>query len=140
MRTDAWGDYLRLLVLVGLLSATLIQRSSAQRWEPEHWVLAATSTTFILLDWSTSADAIRRCAEPGVMCRPSVEQNPLIGPSPSLMTLRAWCLLAIGGNLAVAALIRDRWARTAWFVGVTAIEYATVYHNVGAGFRVSLRL
>ena len=128
---------MRLLVLVGLLGALLVQRSSAQKWEPEHMVLATTSTTFILLDWVTSADAIRRCGTE-FTCTPSVEQNPLIGRSPSLGTLRTWCLVAVSGNLIVGTLLRRRWARTVWFAGVTAVEYAMVRHNVGAGFRISL--
>ena len=129
----------RLLVLVGLLSVTLAGRSVAQRWEPEHVVLATTSTTFILLDWMTTVDAIRRCSRADVVCVPSVEQNPLIGDSPSINTLRAWCLVALSGNLVVGHLIHNRWARTAWFAGVTAIEYWTVQHNVAAGFKVSFR-
>ena len=130
---------MRFLFVVGLLSATLAPRGIAQRWEPEHAFLAAASTTLIALDWITTADAIRQCSRPGVICTPSTEQNPLIGPSPSLWTLRAWCLVAITGNLAGGALLRRRWMRTAWFAGVTAIEYAMVQHNVGVGLRVSLR-
>jgi hypothetical protein len=131
---------MRVLLLVGFFSFTLAGRGAAQHWRPEHWVLATTSTTLILFDWATEADALRRCASPGVICLPSVEQNPLIGPSPSHGTLRAWCLFAISGNLVVGSLLRNRWARTAWFAGVTIIEYATVVHNVRAGFEVSLRL
>jgi hypothetical protein len=130
---------LKLLWIVGLLSVTLAPRGIAQRWEPEHVVLATTSTTFILLDWVTSADAIRRCGNSGVVCTPSTEQNPILGRSPSLATLRSWSLLAIGANLAGGALLRRRWMRTAWFAGVTAIEYAVVQHNVRAGLRLSLR-
>jgi hypothetical protein len=131
---------MRVLLLVGLLGLALAGRGAAQRWEPEHVALATTSTALILADWATEADAIRRCAEPGIICLPSIEQNPLIGRSPSLGTLRAWCVFAISGNLVVGSLLKNRWARTAWFAGVTAIEYATVQHNTRAGFRVSLRL
>lgn len=130
---------LRLLLALGLLTTILAQRSVAQRWEPEHVVLATTSTTFILLDWITTADAVRRCGTSAVVCTPSVEQNPLLGPSPSLTTLRTWSLLAIGANLAGGALLRRRWMRTAWFAGVTMIEYSMVQHNVRAGLRLSLR-
>jgi len=131
---------MRVLLLSGLLAVTLTGSGVAQRWQPEHYILATTSTTLILFDWATTADAIRRCANPEIICRPSVEQNPLIGPSPSLGTLRAWCLFAISGNLVVGSMIKNRWARTAWFAGVTIAEYFTVEHNVRAGFRVALRL
>lgn len=131
---------MRVLLLAGLLNITLAGRGVAQHWQLEHWALAASSTSLIIFDWATTADAIRRCANPAVICLPAVEQNPLIGPSPSLGTIRAWCLFAISGNLAVGSLLKNRWARTAWFAGVTAIELATVRHNVRAGFRVSLRL
>jgi hypothetical protein len=108
-----------------------------QRWEPEHVVLATTSTTFILLDWITSADAIRRCGR-DLTCVPSVEQNPLLGRSPSLTTLRTWSLIGLSGNLVGGALLRRRWMRTAWFTGVTMIEFAIVQHNVRAGLHLTL--
>jgi hypothetical protein len=94
----------------------------------------------IVLDWMTTADAIRRCAEPGMSCYPSVEQNPLIGRSPSLPTLRAWCLFGLSGSLAGGALLRRRWMRTVWFAGITTIEFMMVQHNVQAGWRFSLHL
>jgi hypothetical protein len=131
---------LRFLLALGLLSAALAPRSSAQRWEPEHLVLATTSTTLILLDWVTTADAIRRCGSGAVICTPSVEQNPLLGPSPTLGTLRAWSLFGLSGNLVGGALLHRRWMRTAWFAGVTMIEYSMVHHNVRAGLSLSLRL
>ena len=130
---------MKLLLLVALLSTTLLQRAVGQRWEPEHVVLATTSTTFILLDWVTTADAIRRCASPAVVCTPSTEQNPLLGTSPSLTTLRAWSLIGVSGNLVVGNMLRRRWMRTAWFAGVTMIEFAMVQHNVRAGLHLTLR-
>ena len=130
---------MKVLFVLGLLSVTVAQRGVAQRWEPEHVVLATTSTTFILLDWVTTADAIRRCDNPGVVCTPSVEQNPLLGTSPSLTTLRAWSLIGMSGNLVVGNMLRRRWMRTAWFAGVTMIEFAMVQHNVRAGLHLTLR-
>jgi hypothetical protein len=109
-----------------------------QRWAPEQVVLATTSTTFIILDWLTTADAIRRCGNRGTTCTPSVEQNPLLGRSPSLTTLRTWSLIGISGNLVGGALLRRRWMRTAWFAGVTMIEFAMVQHNVRAGMHFTL--
>ena len=129
---------MRLLFVLGLVSTTLAPRSVAQRWEPEHVVLATTSTTFILLDWITTADAIRRCGQNDVICTPSTEQNPLLGPSPSLTTLRAWSLLGLSGNLAAGALLKRRWMRTAWFAVVTVLEFAMVQHNVRAGLHLNL--
>ena len=121
--------------LVDKLTHKLIPR---QRWAPEHVVLATTATTFILMDWMTTADAIRRCSIPGTVCTPSVEQNPLLGKTPSLGTLRAWSLVGIGGTLAGGMLIRRRWMRTAWFAGISAIEFAMVQHNVRGGMRFTL--
>jgi len=128
----------RLLWVLGVLSVMLVQRAPAQRWAPEHVVLATTSTTFILLDWMTTADAIRRCGNQGVICTPSVEQNPLLGKSPSLTTLRAWSLVAVSGNLVGGLLLRRRWMRTVWFASTTMIEFMVVQHNVHAGLRFSL--
>ena len=132
---------MKLLLALGLLTAATAQRAVAQdRWEIEHVVLATTSTTFILLDWITTADAIRRCGRNGVVCLPSVEQNPLLGKSPSLTTLRAWSLVGISTNLVGGALLKKRWMRTAWFASVTAIEFMVVRHNVRAGLHFNFRL
>jgi hypothetical protein len=125
------------LLLLGLLSTTLAHKSTAQRWEAEHVALAWMSTSLILGDWSTTADAVRRCGKQ-VICTPSVEQNPLIGSSPSLNTIRAWSLVGLTGNLVVGSLIRKRWMRTAWFASVTMIEFMVVRHNMQAGLGVSL--
>ena len=121
--------------LVDKLSHRLIQQ---QRWTPEHVALATTATTFILMDWMTTADAIRRCQNSGTVCTPSVEQNPLLGRKPSLTTLRAWSLVGIGGTLAGGMLLRRRWMRTAWFAGVSMIEFMMVQHNVRAGMHFNL--
>ena len=109
-----------------------------QRWSPEQVVLATTATTFILMDWMTTADAIRRCQDGRTICTPSVEQNPLLGKTPSLSTLRAWSLVGIGGTLAGGMLLRRRWMRTVWFAGISTIEFMMVQHNVRAGMRFSL--
>jgi len=130
----------KILLALGLLTLTLAQRGAAQRWEIEHVVLATTSTTFILLDWITTADAIRRCGNGRTICTPSVEQNPLLGPSPSLSTLRAWSLVGISTNLVGGALLKKRWMRTAWFATVTAAEFLIVRHNVRAGLHFNFRL
>lgn len=130
---------MKLLLILGLLTLTFAHRGAAQRWEHEHVILATTSTTFILLDWITSADAIRRCGSGEAICNPSVEQNPLLGRSPSLTTLRTWSFLAVSGNLIGGALLRRRWMRTAWFAGVTMIEFLVVQHNVRAGLHLNLR-
>jgi hypothetical protein len=121
--------------LVDKLSHSLIRQS---QWTPEQVVLATTATTFILMDWMTTADAIRRCQNRGTICSPSVEQNPLLGRSPSLTTLRAWSLLGVGTTLAGGMLLRRRWMRTAWFAGISTIEFMMVQHNVRAGMRFSL--
>lgn len=121
--------------LVDKLSHKLISR---QRWAPEQVVLATTATTFILMDWMTTADAIRRCQDGRTICTPSVEQNPLLGKTPSLSTLRAWSLVGIGGTLAGGMLLRRRWMRTVWFAGISTIEFMMVQHNVRAGMRFSL--
>jgi hypothetical protein len=121
--------------LLDKLSRKLIPR---QRWTPDQVVLATTATTFILMDWMTTADAIRRCQDGRTICTPSVEQNPLLGRTPSLATLRAWSLVGIGGTLAGGALLRRRWMRTAWFAGISMVEFMMVQHNVRAGLRLSL--
>ena len=131
---------MKLLLILGMLTLTLAQRGAAQRWEIEHVVLATTSTTFILLDWVTSADAIRRCGSGMLICTPSVEQNPLLGPSPSLSTLRAWSLVGISANLVGGSLLKKRWMRTAWFASVTVAEFLIVRHNVRAGLHFNLKL
>ena len=112
--------------------------ATQQRWAPEHVILATTATTFILLDWLTSADAIRRCRSQGTICSPSAEQNPLLGRSPSLTTLRTWSLVSISGTLAGGVLLRRRWMRTAWFASITALEFMMVQHNVHAGLHLTL--
>ena len=109
-----------------------------QRWSAEQVALATTSTTFILLDWITTADAIRRCKNQGTICSPSVEQNPLLGNSPSLTTLRMWSLVGISGSLVGGLLLRRRWMRTAWFATITSIEFMMVQHNVRAGLHLTL--
>lgn len=132
---------MKLLLALALLTLTLAQRGAAQkRWDIEHVVLATTSTTFILLDWVTTADAIRRCGNNGIVCTPSVEQNPLLGRSPSLSTLRAWSLVGISTNLVGGALLKKRWMRTAWFAAVTTAEFLIVRHNVRAGLHFNLKL
>jgi hypothetical protein len=155
---------MRVVLILGVLSATLAHRGSAQRWDPkgvtvatmstslirlnwsttpwapEHVALATMSTSLILLDWSTTADAIRRCGNAGVLCTPSVEQNPLLGRSPSLTTLRAWSLAGLTGSLVGGALLRRRWMRTAWFASIALIELVVVRHNLQAGLRFSLKL
>ena len=109
-----------------------------QRWSAEQVALATTSTTFILLDWITTADAIRRCGNQGTTCTPSVEQNPLLGRSPSLTTLRMWSLVGVSGSLVGGLFIRRRWMRTAWFASITAVEFIMVQHNVRAGLHFTL--
>lgn len=109
-----------------------------QRWSPEQVALATTSTTFILLDWMTTADAIRRCKSQGTTCTPSVEQNPLLGHSPSLTTLRMWSLVGVSGTLVGGLLLRRRWMRTAWFATITMAEFLMVQHNVRAGLHFTL--
>lgn len=153
---------MRVLLVLGLLSTALAHRGGAQRWEPkgvtlatmstsllrlnwsttpwapEHVALATLSTSLILLDWSTTADAIRRCGRE-LICTPSVEQNPLLGRSPSLTTLRVWSLAGLTGSLVGGALLRRRWMRTAWFASIAMVEFVVVRHNMQAGLRYSLK-
>jgi hypothetical protein len=109
-----------------------------QRWSAEQVALATTATTFILLDWITTADAIRRCQADGTVCSPAVEQNPLLGRSPSLTTLRMWSLVGISGSLVGGLFLHRRWMRTAWFATITAAEFMMVQHNVRAGLHLTL--
>jgi len=116
-----------LLVLVFVLFPSLCQ--AGEPWGTTDYALAGAAVAALAVDWGQTRHIAKNPHR-------FAEQNPLLGPAPSVGKVDAYFVGAMVGTVALAHVLPSDW-RQLFLAGVLTLELGVVQQNRSLGIKMA---
>jgi hypothetical protein len=116
-----------LLILVSVLFPSPCQ--AGDPWETTDYALAGAAVAALAVDWGQTRHIAKNPHR-------FAEQNPLLGPAPSVGKVDAYFVGAMVGTVALAHVLPSDW-RQLFLAGVLTLELGVVQQNRSLGIKMA---